>query len=63
MGSADPHALVERAPTTVGADGIAGNSDPLGDVIRDNPATPGLDTNYLHYTGDQHVVIGGTDRE
>ena len=37
------------------------NADPVGDVIRDNPATPGLDTNYLHYTGDQHVVIGGTD--
>ena len=29
-------------------------------VIRDNPATPGLDTNYLQYTGDDHVVLGGT---
>ncbi|UUZ65866.1 hypothetical protein LP417_09465 [Polaromonas sp. P1-6] len=50
----------------VGPDGIAGNSDPVGDgaitplVIRDNPATPGLDTNYMRYTGDQHVVLGGT---
>ena len=44
------------------------NADPVGDsgcsirtVIRDNPLTPGLDTNYLQYTGDQHVVLGGTD--
>ncbi|WP_044870706.1 peroxidase family protein [Pseudomonas sp. LFM046] len=29
-------------------------------VIRDNPATPGLDTNYLHYTGADTVVLGGT---
>jgi Ca2+-binding RTX toxin-like protein len=57
-----------------GADGILGtaddvedtNADPVGDdgasqVIRDDPATPGLDTNYLRYTGDAHVVLGGTD--
>ncbi len=30
-------------------------------VIRNNPATPGPDTNYLRYTGDQHVLLGGTD--
>ncbi|BAN49789.1 peroxidase family protein [Metapseudomonas resinovorans] len=57
-------------PATVGVDesldDTPGNADPLGDnpliplVIRDNPATPGLDTNYLHYTGDEHVVLGGT---
>ncbi|MDX1722567.1 MAG: peroxidase family protein [Pseudomonas sp.] len=47
-------------------DGL-GSADPdSGDpllplVIRDNPATPGADTNYLHYTGDEHVVLGGTD--
>src|SRR5262249_58686306 len=29
-------------------------------VIRDNPATPGPDTNYLQYTGENHVVLGGT---
>ncbi|WPC06763.1 peroxidase family protein [Pseudomonas benzenivorans] len=44
-----------------------GNADPdSGDplmpwVIRDNPATPGPDSNYLRYTGDEHVVLGGTD--
>src|SRR5262249_62057850 len=54
--------------TGLGADGRA---DPTGGtmigsveitplVIRDNPATPGPDTNYLQYTGQDHVVLGGT---
>ena len=30
-------------------------------VIRDNPDTVGPDSNYLHYTGDQTVVLGGTE--
>ena len=30
-------------------------------VVRDNPATPGPDGNYLRYTGGDHVVLGGTD--
>ena len=30
-------------------------------VIRNNPGTLGPDPNYLQYTGDQHVVLGGTD--
>ncbi|WP_223465944.1 peroxidase family protein, partial [Pseudomonas sp. GL-RE-26] len=29
-------------------------------VIRDNPDTPGVDTNYLQYTGEDHIVMGGT---
>ena len=43
-----------------------GNADPVGDspyiplVIRDDPNTVGPDSNYLQYTGDQHVVLGGT---
>jgi Ca2+-binding RTX toxin-like protein len=43
-----------------------GNLDPdSGDplfplVIRTNPTDPG-DTNYLQYTGGDHVVLGGTD--
>src|SRR5262249_5764472 len=55
------------ADDVIGADGIDGNSDPIGDgllqpeVIRDNPATTVVDTNYLQYTGDQHVVLGGTN--
>ncbi|NOT13936.1 MAG: heme peroxidase [Methylococcaceae bacterium] len=47
--------------------GITSRDDPTGGssvtplVIRDNPATPGSDTNYLRYTGEDHVVLGGTD--
>ncbi|WP_433740236.1 peroxidase family protein [Pseudomonas putida] len=51
--------------------GANGNADPTGGimingveivplVIRDNPDTPGTDTNFLHYTGEDHVVLGGT---
>ncbi|WP_439858876.1 peroxidase family protein [Pseudomonas sp. MBLB4136] len=46
--------------------GVDGRADPVGtallrpDVIRDNPATPGADSNYLRYTGGEHVVLGGT---
>src|SRR5262249_44323030 len=29
-------------------------------VIRDNPLTVGPDTNFLMYTGEEHVVMGGT---
>ncbi|MCR6636555.1 peroxidase family protein [Devosia sp.] len=48
-------------------DGVLDSLDPLGPglltqlVIRNNPATPGADTNYLRYTGGDHVVLGGTD--
>ena len=63
----------EAADNRTGVDGIAGTADdhlgndPLGGgiltplVIRNNPATTGADTNYLRYTGDEHVVLGGTD--
>ncbi|MFI8608431.1 peroxidase family protein [Pseudomonas sp. NPDC077649] len=43
-----------------------GSADPLGDnpliplVIRDNLETAEVETNYLRYTGDEHVVLGGT---
>ena len=44
------------------ADPVSDEPDPLNLlVIRDNPATPGLDTNYLEFTGGEHVVLGGTD--
>jgi Ca2+-binding RTX toxin-like protein len=48
-------------------DGDLESDDPTGGsiltplVIRNNPATSGPDTNYLKYTGDQHVVLGGTE--
>ena len=47
-------------------DDLPGNTDPVGGilltplVIRDNPATVGPDTNYLQYTGEDHVVLGGS---
>src|SRR5215471_15794413 len=63
-----------RQHTGVGVDGRADpttTDDPTGGitingvelapvVIRDNPATPGPDSNYLQYTGENHVVLGGT---
>ncbi|OXR31000.1 heme peroxidase [Pseudomonas jessenii] len=47
-------------------DDLPGNADPVGGilltplVIRDNPATVGPDTSYLQYTGEDHVVLGGS---
>jgi len=59
-------------PATVGVDEslddvMDTNADPVGAglltqlVIRNNPATPGTDSNYLRYTGDDHVLLGGTN--
>jgi Ca2+-binding RTX toxin-like protein len=48
-------------------DDLPGNADPIGDnplvplVMRDDPGTPAADSNYLKYTGDEHVVLGGTE--
>jgi Ca2+-binding RTX toxin-like protein len=48
-------------------DGDLETDDPTGGgiltqvVVRNNPATPGTDTNYLRYNGDEHVVLGGTN--
>ena len=61
-----PTFILEVDQTKQFNDGI-GNADPLGDnpfialVVRDNPQTPAVDTNYLHYTGEDHVVLGGTE--
>ncbi|AOF85245.1 hemolysin-type calcium-binding repeat family protein [Hydrogenophaga sp. RAC07] len=41
--------------------GPEGRDDPVGDVIRNNPGTEIPDPNYLHYIGDEHVVLGGTE--
>ena len=46
--------------------GVNGNDDPTGGsiftslVVRNNPSTPESDTNYLKFTGGEHVVLGGT---
>ncbi|MCO6060363.1 heme peroxidase, partial [Pseudomonas sp. MOB-449] len=66
LNDAGPDGVQGTVDDVVGGDLIAGNSDPLGGsaliplVIRNNPATPGTDTNYLRYTGEDHVVLGGT---
>ncbi|MEQ1785285.1 MAG: calcium-binding protein, partial [Hyphomonadaceae bacterium] len=54
------------------AEGSAPGKDPVGNdpvlealgqgkVVRDNPNTPGADTNYLRVYGGEHVVLGGTN--
>jgi Ca2+-binding RTX toxin-like protein len=55
-----PGLILEADQSRQFNDGL-GSADPLGDVMRDNPNTAGPDANYLHYTGDEHVVLGGTD--
>ncbi|HSV61092.1 MAG TPA: peroxidase family protein [Variovorax sp.] len=51
----------------IDGDGDLESLDPVGGgiltplVVRNNPSTPGTDTNYLRYTGDQHVMLGGTE--
>jgi Ca2+-binding RTX toxin-like protein len=55
LGTADDVAAPRADPVNVGPFAAL---IPL--VIRDNPATPGPDTHYLQYTGEDHVVLGGT---
>lgn len=66
-----PGLILEVDPTRqfndLDGDGDLEGGDPIGGgiltqlVVRNNPATPGTDTNYLRYTGGDHVVLGGTD--
>ena len=50
-------------------DGILESADPLGSgiltqlVSRNNPNTVGVDSNYLRYTGGDHIVLGGTNAD
>jgi Ca2+-binding RTX toxin-like protein len=60
-----PGLYLEVDPGRQFNEGLAA-ADPLGPngeqvVFRDNPLTSGADTNYIKYTGDQHIVLGGTD--
>ncbi|QVW26725.1 heme peroxidase [Pseudomonas hormoni] len=61
----DPGYYLERDQTKQYNDGL-GNADPLGEngeqvVFRDNPLTAGPDTNYIRYSGAEHIVLGGTN--
>ena len=56
-----------RQYNDLNGDGVMEQTDPTGGtiltplVIRNNPLTTGTDTNYLRYTGGDHVLLGGTD--
>ena len=56
-----------RQRNDIDGDGDLESDDPVGGTIlnplvdRTNNATPGPDTNYLRYTGGDHIVLGGTD--
>ena len=56
----DPGTAVNESADNLGNDPVGGGIlTPL--VVRNNPSTPGPDTNYLRYTGPEHVLLGGTD--
>ncbi|MGH8383533.1 peroxidase family protein [Pseudomonas sp.] len=61
----DPAFYLERDQSKQYNDGL-GNADPLGEngeqvVLRDNPLTAGPDTHYIRYSGEEHIVLGGTN--
>ncbi|RYE58560.1 MAG: heme peroxidase, partial [Hyphomicrobiales bacterium] len=56
----DPNTVANESADNLGID-PTGNSILTPLVIRNNPATVGPDTNYLRYTGGDHVVLGGTE--
>ena len=33
----------------------------LGKVVRDDPTTAAVETNYIRFTGGEHIVVGGTE--
>lgn len=57
----DPLTLVDESADNLGIDPTIGGGILTPLVIRNNPATVGPDNNYLRYTGDEHVVLGGTE--
>jgi Ca2+-binding RTX toxin-like protein len=57
----DPDTPVDESADNLGNDPTGGSLlSPL--VIRDNPVTSQVETNYLKYTGGDHVVLGGTNQ-
>jgi Ca2+-binding RTX toxin-like protein len=56
----NPETEVDESSDNLGSDPVGGGIlTPL--VVRNNPSTPGPDSNYLRYTGGEHVVLGGTE--
>ena len=57
----DPNTPINEAADNLGNDPTGGSIlTPL--VVRDNPSTVGPDANYLRYTGEDHVLLGGTEQ-
>ena len=56
----DPETEVDESADNLGSDPVGGGILTQV-VVRNNPSTPGPDSNYLRYTGGEHVVLGGTD--
>ncbi|WP_052810734.1 peroxidase family protein [Variovorax paradoxus] len=58
---------ITRQFNDLDGNGTLESTDPVGGgiltplVVRNNPGTVGPDSNYLRYTGDEHVVLGGTE--
>jgi Ca2+-binding RTX toxin-like protein len=58
---------ITRQFNDLDGNGTLESTDPVGGgiltplVVRNNPGTAGPDSNYLRYTGDEHVVLGGTE--
>jgi Ca2+-binding RTX toxin-like protein len=51
----------------IAADSAWGANDPFLEalrkkVLRDDPGTAAIETNYLRFTGGEHMVMGGTDQ-
>ena len=56
----DANTLIDESADNLGNDPAGGGIlTPL--VIRNNPATVGPNSNYLRYTGGEHVLLGGTE--
>src|SRR5690606_37625425 len=55
----DPNTAVNEAADNLGIDPVGGGLL-TPHVVRNNPATAGPDTNCLRYSGDEHVLHGGT---
>jgi Ca2+-binding RTX toxin-like protein len=56
----DPNTAIDESADNLGNDPSGGSIlTPL--VIRNNPGTVGPDSNYLKYTGVEHVLLGGTN--
>lgn len=50
----------QAAPDPTGNDPVL-EAMGLGKVVRDDPTTAAVETNYIRFTGGEHIVVGGTE--